>query len=273
MKRIFIVGTARSGTTLCQSLLANHPDLYTLPETHFLPYAIPTQSWLRPFRSIKEEQVNRVKDLLKEMNLPLEFEPQKSDWASPSAWTKCFLHFMDALAEAEGKAAWLEKTPMHLYYIDLIKKAAPESLFIHTIREPKANIAALFEVSKNHPTAFKQASLEKAIKRYKKELLISEKHLKDPKHFHLHYEDLVAHTQEKLKELQQFIGLNEVDLQRDFSQRAEELSLVNETWKANNKKEISLKSKLEDRLTPQELTKLDQALKGFQPTLRAFYED
>lgn len=180
---------------------------------------------------------------------------------------------MDALAEAEGKAAWLEKTPMHLYYIDLIKKAAPESLFIHTIREPKANIAALFEVSKNHPTAFKQASLEKAIKRYKKELLISEKHLKDPKHFHLHYEDLVAHTQEKLKELQQFIGLNEVDLQRDFSQRAEELSLVNETWKANNKKEISLKSKLEDRLTPQELTKLDQALKGFQPTLRAFYED
>lgn len=273
MKRIFIVGTARSGTTLTQSLLASHPDLYTLPETHFLPYTIPTQGWLRPFRPIKVEQVNRVKALLEEMKLALPFHPQKTDWANPKAWTQYFIEYLDALAEKEGKDAWLEKTPMHLYYIELLKKVVPDSLFIHVIREPKANIAALYEVSKNHPQAFKQASLEKAIGRYKKELLISEKYLDQKQHFHLHYEDLVANTDDKLKALQQFIGLNEVDLQRDFNQRAAELTLDNEKWKASNREEIALKSTIEDRLNSQELAMVSKALKNFQPSLRTFYED
>ena len=35
MKRIFIVGVARSGTTLLQSMLASHPEIHSFPETHF----------------------------------------------------------------------------------------------------------------------------------------------------------------------------------------------------------------------------------------------
>src|SRR5579859_2592257 len=35
MRRSFIVGCPRSGTTIVQALLARHPAIYTLPETAF----------------------------------------------------------------------------------------------------------------------------------------------------------------------------------------------------------------------------------------------
>lgn len=272
MKRIFIVGTARSGTTLSQSLIGNHPDIFTLPETHFLPYAIPKQKWLRPFRGIKPNQVARVQKLLTGMELRPSFQPEPSNWARPLKWTECFVQYLDQLAKTEGKKTWLEKTPMHLYYIDLIKKVAPDSLFIHTIREPKANIAALYEVSKEHPQAFKQTSLSKAIKRYKTELLISQKYQGHRHHFHLYYEDLVENTSTNLKAIQGFLGLKEFDLRHNFENQADGLILDDEKWKAHNRKEIALKSKLAKRLDPMEMATLEKALKNFHPPLLSFYE-
>ena len=35
MKRVFIVGCPRSGTTLVQALLARYPGLHSFPETRF----------------------------------------------------------------------------------------------------------------------------------------------------------------------------------------------------------------------------------------------
>ncbi|MGC1525664.1 MAG: sulfotransferase, partial [Phormidesmis sp.] len=35
MKRLFLVGCARSGTTLLQSLLASHPGVASFPESNF----------------------------------------------------------------------------------------------------------------------------------------------------------------------------------------------------------------------------------------------
>ena len=38
MKRIFLVGAPRSGTTILQSLLAAHPKITSFPETKFFQY-------------------------------------------------------------------------------------------------------------------------------------------------------------------------------------------------------------------------------------------
>ena len=37
IKRLMIVGCPRSGTTLLQSILSAHNDVFSLPETHFYP--------------------------------------------------------------------------------------------------------------------------------------------------------------------------------------------------------------------------------------------
>jgi hypothetical protein len=38
MKRIFLVGAPRSGTTILQSLLAAHPEVISFPESKFFHY-------------------------------------------------------------------------------------------------------------------------------------------------------------------------------------------------------------------------------------------
>lgn len=272
MKRIFIVGTARSGTTLLQSIIANHPEVFSLPETHFFPYSIPRNKWLRPFSAVKEAQIERIKGLLNEMGYGQDFNPGKKDLKDLGSWTRYLIHFLDQRARSAHKDIWLEKTPMHLHYIDLIKKHFPDCYFIHTIREPKANIAALYTVSKNHPGAFKQASLQKARDRYIQELKISEKFYGQAGHLHLYYEDIVQEPQKVIRKSLEFLNLAPAELLEAYTQEVDQLILKNESWKANNRKALKLEDKLAQRLNPSELRQLQKDLSSLNSKLLQPYE-
>ena len=63
-KRVFIVGVARSGTTLIQSMLANHSAIHTFPESHFFRLTIPKRKLLRLFHRIKDKDKAHVKQFL-----------------------------------------------------------------------------------------------------------------------------------------------------------------------------------------------------------------
>lgn len=273
MKRIFIVGTARSGTTLLQSIVANHPAIFSLPETHFFPYSIPKNKALRLFHKVKPAQIKRINQLLAEIGYDQNFKPTEKDLKNLNRWTDYLLRFLDHEAESKNCEAWLEKTPMHLHYIDLIKKNCHDCLFIHTIREPKANIAALYDVSKKHPEAFKQASLEKSIKRYKAELKLSEKYYKLPNHLHVYYEELVQNPEQVSKTVLDFLKLPKHDLVNSFQENAQQLISKEESWKANNSGDLELQDKLKKRLSSTELGDLEAALKSFKSPLLLPYED
>ena len=58
-KAVFIVGSARSGTTLLQSMLASHPEVYSFPETHFFRGTIPKFSEIFHF-SKKGKQTSSI---------------------------------------------------------------------------------------------------------------------------------------------------------------------------------------------------------------------
>lgn len=273
MKRIFIVGTARSGTTLVQSLLSSHPDVFSLPETHFFAYSIPKNKYLRLFHRPSEKQIDKIGKLMKSMEMDLDFSPNESDRRNLNQWTNYFLNFMDEKTRDKQCEAWIEKTPMHLHYIDLIQKNCPDCYFIHTLREPKANISALYSVSKEHPTAFKQASLEKAIKRYRTELKISEGYFGQKNHLHLHYEDVVLKPEETIAQALNFLGLEADNLIETYQKEAANISLANEDWKSNNQKELKLKDKVKERLNDAEYKRLKQSLKSLKSPLLATYED
>lgn len=273
MKRIFIVGTARSGTTLLQSIVANHPAIFSLPETHFFPYSIPKNKALRLFHKVKPDQIKRISKLLAEIGYDQNFKPTAKDLKNLNSWTNYLLQFLDQEAAAKNCVAWLEKTPMHLHYIDLIKKNCADCLFIHTIREPKANIAALYDVSKKHPDAFKQASLEKSIKRYKSEIRLSEKYLNQAHHLHVYYEELVQNPEQVSNTVLDFLKLPKHDLVNSFQENAQKLINKDESWKANNSRDLELKNKLKKRLTSAELEELEAALKSFKSHLLLPYED
>ena len=47
IKRVLLVGCPRSGTTILQAILSSHPEVFSLPETHFFPALCSNNSFIR----------------------------------------------------------------------------------------------------------------------------------------------------------------------------------------------------------------------------------
>lgn len=138
--QVFVVGMNGSGTTMLLDCLASHSRLYGYRgETKVLPYFLQHQS--------------RYGDLQDDASfarlwLDLRAAFGRHDWpagANPRAietWgdrprnaAAAFDAIMKALAGAEGKRIWCEKTPMHVHHMPALSRAFPGSGFIHVLRD------------------------------------------------------------------------------------------------------------------------------------------
>lgn len=155
---VFIVGCARSGSTLLRLILNRSPRICITPETHFL----------RRFSSVgKRRQIPKIGDLRKDSNLrrlaDLMYQPD-SGWSSGYGnWLRkridkqtlyerlaqsdrsergIFLVLLQLYAErkkgdSDQNVALGEKTPTHLYYVPTLISWFPAAKIIHTFRDPR----------------------------------------------------------------------------------------------------------------------------------------
>jgi len=200
-KRIFIVGIARSGTTLLQSMLGSHPDIYTMPEMHFWDRSIFKQRILRALQIIGKNKIGIVSDQLNELDKDFQLGKLPSFFYSKVNWTQWISEQLDKISLRNGKQNWLEKTPLNLHYIDLLDRSIPNSCFIHIVRKPLDNIASLYQASKEHPDYFMHNTIEKCIQRYKTEIGLSQQWLAHQNHFFVRYEDITDDPEPVLKNM------------------------------------------------------------------------
>lgn len=129
---LFVVGAPRSGTTWVQLLLAQHPDVATVQETHlFSRYLGPLY---RAWRLDGERRSPRSVGL--------------SNALSPDQFRELCGAFVERtregiLAAKEGARIALEKTPQHVHHGDLILDLVPDAAFLHVIRDPRAVAASM----------------------------------------------------------------------------------------------------------------------------------
>ena len=137
MKRIFLVGAPRSGTTILQSVLAAHPKITSFPETKFFHYL-----WSDRLKS-------KLPDRLYEFFYDEIARPDLYDRSeiykrgSTTNQIEWFVGILDQLATEEGNNIWLEKTPEHVYFIQDILHYLPDAKFIHIIRNPLDVVASM----------------------------------------------------------------------------------------------------------------------------------
>ena len=241
--RIFLVGCARSGTTLLQSLLATHSEIHSFPETHFLvgrhrktylDLFLRKMQWVSPDRHEKLIQFLNIiqrKDLL--ATFPKWFQP------IPTYVTK-FSSVLDGLTTEINKKIWLEKTPAHLFYIPLLEKHIPNVQFIHLVRNGAEVVASLYEVTRKYPQHWGGVYDEdRCINYWNNSLRVTESYKCQPNHLIIRYENLVHQPAQTLEKICSFLGIMFEDtMLLHFQTTASELIEERETWKGNNVKQL-----------------------------------
>jgi Sulfotransferase family len=251
MTRIFVVGFPRSGTTLLQSLVGAHEALTTFSESHLFKLAFLPWRMYRPWHKRRNPITPRVEDFLRENGLQA---LGASDAARSLAaldkrrggrgveLAKAIVSLFDQIAIAENKSGWLEKTPHHLYYCDLITKASPDAHFVHIARQGEDAVASIVSVGPKWENGI-FASPTYSARCWNEVMKRSLRYAKYPYHHFVTYEDLTMRPEIAVNRLVAGLGLppdpNLLDRYRDVAQR---VALPTEPWKALNDQPIQKRS-------------------------------
>ena len=241
--RVFLVGCARSGTTLLQSLLATQPAIASFPESRFFLETVQTASDRQRVRwGIRPAAIQRQLQTFAEQ---IGYDQQH--WRLPrySPWLKdyvvAFVRLLDTATLAQRKTIWLEKTPGHIRYVDLIEYYIPDAKFIHIVRNGADVVASLYAVVNDYPTRWRERlTIEQCIDRWRYAVQLTMRYLAKPNHFLVRYESLVTNPPAIIQQICRFINTPfQPDLLQAYAQQADALILPFEAWKAGVKEPIS----------------------------------
>jgi hypothetical protein len=180
---IFVVGSMRSGSTLFRLILDAHPRISISEETGFMGALTATKripgwhhgdGWFRRIGWTEAEFDARLREF--------------------------YSGLFERHADAEGKKRWGEKTPFHSRHIAEMAKVFPDAVFAGIVRHPGAVVHSL--MSKFH------YGIEDAVAYWdatNKEILRRGAELGD-RFVLVRYEDLVAHPEDTLHELVDWLG-------------------------------------------------------------------
>jgi Sulfotransferase family len=122
---IFIVGSNGSGSTLLRLMLDSHERIAIPQETGFLRLAL-TQTFV-PYWALGDQWSG---------NLGL------SDEGLTHALAEFYGGLFASYAEARGKARWGDKTPFHVWHLQLATRMFPDCQIIGIVRHPGAVVSS-----------------------------------------------------------------------------------------------------------------------------------
>jgi len=209
----FVIGSARSGTTLLRMILNAHPEVAVPPESRFV---------VELYRS---DEV-RVEDFLAR----LDAHQRWASWDTPIESVRAQLAGMKTLPYPEAiEAAYLafaknrnkkrygDKTPRYIEHIPLLSRLWPEAKFVHLVRDGREVALSYADVPFGPSTVAKAAALWKE----RVVLGMEQGRALGPKRYtELRYELLLAHPQEEIESLCSFLDLDFDPAMLDYSEHA-----------------------------------------------------
>ncbi|ETX00184.1 MAG: hypothetical protein ETSY1_12155 [Candidatus Entotheonella factor] len=239
MRRLFLVGCPRSGTTLLQSLLAAHSQVVSFSESHFYNTMTTSRLGLRRLGLASPRTRSKFSGFLNLIGHPEMQHYLPSFAISRRQYSRAFIAVLDTVARQQNKQVWLEKTPRHLHYIDDIRALVPECKFIHLVRNGEDVVASLYEVVNQHPDRWPSipagdaaSCIDRCVNRWVQSIRLSLGYVGEPNHMMVRYEHLVEAPDEVVQELCEFMGIPfEPQMLEQYADHAASLVLPFETWK------------------------------------------
>jgi hypothetical protein len=197
----FVVGVARSGTTLLRFQLDAHPLLAIPPETSFGTVAAHASSITGP-RGLVEAIMRHEAwhDLPFDGDQLLALTTAVEPWSVAGGLRAIYR----ALAARDGKPRWGDKTPGHVLCMPAIVEQLPEAHFIHLIRDGRAVATSV----RNLPFAPGDGSIEAIADDWRDQILAARSAAETLPHYReLRYERLVNEPEAVLRELCEYLKL------------------------------------------------------------------
>jgi len=205
--RFFIVGSSRSGTTLLQAMLASHPRVYSLPETHFFCDATPRSRRLRWLGMVEPARAGKALDRVITLTGAQAGAAPAPAGRRYSRYCRAFVGALDTAAARAGKDVWVEKTPHHIDYVEIIARRVPGAQFIHMLRDGRDVLASQYEAQQQDPQVWKQWPLEKMAETWNNDVQTSLACAGRKRHLVVSYEDLIESPEPELRRVAEFMGI------------------------------------------------------------------
>ena len=217
MKKVFIVGVGRSGTSLLQSMLNAHSKISFMPETHFLRKYVFKSSVIVNSKNIDYiiETLNNDDDYLRAKIPAIEIVKIGMQYVD------IYDALLDVYLKRKGKEIIGDKDPRNIDFLPRLNALYPEGKVIHMIRDPRDVVLSRTKAdwSKGRPFylhAYMYITQMKRGRRHGKERYGSN-------YTEIFYEDLIGDPVKVLNELCTFLDVNFEENMLDFSKSAIEL--------------------------------------------------
>ncbi len=212
--RVFVTGCTRSGTTLLQRMLDNHPDLVVSNDTHVIPRSVlsarPDPS--APMTMALADEVTRYKSFPK---LDIDAHDVEDLATKARTFTEFVRLLFDELARRRGKPFAGEKDPEYVRRLARIGTLFPAVRFLHIVRDgrdvalstlewvtPRRFLGQL-ELWETEPVAVCALWWRRQVSAGR----TGGRQLHGDRYLELLYEDLVAAPEESLRNVVRFLDL------------------------------------------------------------------
>lgn len=228
MRIIFVVGAARSGTTMVCGSLGLHSQLHGMKESHFFG-----DLW-DPYTSNAEISEDKAKSLLLTLVSRQENDVWGDEDKSPNLskvdeqlaqlkernLSEIFKVHCQCLAMENHKSIAVEQTPRNIYYAKPLLDMYKDALIIEVVRDPRAVLYSQRERWKMRKLGARNVPWSEIIRTYLNYhpitmSLLWIKAVKtglvlqgNPRVMQVKYEDLVLQPEQILHKLSDFIGVN-----------------------------------------------------------------
>jgi hypothetical protein len=134
---VFVVGCARSGTTLLQRMLDAHRDIAVVHETHWIPKWYERRKGVTPEGLATSELASRLAGYHRfpEWNIAREDLERLIPGGEPVPYPSFVAGFFDLYGRARGKRLVGDKTPRYVRNMPALHAFWPEARFVHLIRD------------------------------------------------------------------------------------------------------------------------------------------
>jgi hypothetical protein len=204
---IFIVGPARSGTSWLQTMLAEHPDVASPPETGlFVEFLTPAlRTWQQHLGQLQTAQSEGARMNVQGLATVLTTDDFQQ-------WVRSLYDTARdrVLKEKPGATRLLEKTPDHAMCLDSIWQLVPDARVIFLVRDPRTTVRSMLQASEEPWGHWASTSVEGATDRWRRNARPALKRTGDERMVTVRYEDL-GRGDGELCRIAEFLGLDAPD--------------------------------------------------------------